>query len=385
VFVQNIGISNYFINQKSTQLITLPIFADINLYNMSFSWLFRLRGDLTPNQKVILTTAGLGFILLLWSLLTMGEEPILPKHVFPQPWKVLTAFKTLYVENELIKNLSRSIGLNLGGYIKAILYAIPIGFAIGLVPMFRGAFQKVVDAIRFLPLTALTTLFIVWFGIFVEAKINFLAFGIFIYLLPIVIQRIDEVDDVYLKTVHTLGASYWQTITTVYFPSVISRLSDDIRILTAISWTYIIVAETNADDGGIGSLMYKAGQRFARVDVTVACLVIIMLFGVFQDKVFAYLDRKFFPYKYQIKNTYEGRGELKTVSLFDAVFDYVITLLTWLFLGIYILFTINEFSPFLENIRPLSYLFGDALWTIHVIFGLILAYQLNSLYHKFTR
>lgn len=352
---------------------------------MSFSWLFRLRGDLTPNQKVILTTAGLGFILLIWSILTMGEEPFLPKHVFPQPLKVLTAFKTLYVENELIKNLCRSIGLNLGGYIKAILYAIPIGFAIGLVPMFRGAFQKVVDAIRFLPLTALTTLFIVWFGIFVEAKINFLAFGIFIYLLPIVIQRIDEVDDVYLKTVHTLGASYWQTITTVYFPSVISRLSDDIRILTAISWTYIIVAETNADDGGIGSLMYKAGQRFARVDVTVACLVIIMLFGVFQDKVFAYLDRKFFPYKYQIKNTYDGSGELKTVSLFDAVFDYAIALSTWLFLGIYVLFTINEFSPFLGNVRPLSYLFGDALWTIHVIFGLILIYQLNSLYHKFTR
>ncbi|HMU04971.1 MAG TPA: ABC transporter permease subunit [Saprospiraceae bacterium] len=352
---------------------------------MSFSWLFRLRGDLTPKQKAILTTAGLVFILIIWHILTMGEEPIIPKNFFPQPLKVRSAYYELIRDKELIKNLCRSIGLNLGGYLKAILYAIPLGFAIGLVPMFRGAFQKVVDTVRFLPLTALTAMFILWYGSGVEAKINFLAFGIFIYLLPIVVQRIDEVDDVYLKTVHTLGANYWQTITTVYFPSVVSRLSDDIRILTAISWTYIIVVETNADDGGIGSLMFRAGQRFARVDVTFACLVIIMLFGVFQDKIFVNLDKKFFPYKYQIKNTYEGRSELKKVSLFVSILDYVKSLATWLSLGIYILLIINESSPFSGSILPLSYLFGDALWTIHVIFGLILVYQLNSLYQKFTR
>jgi NitT/TauT family transport system permease protein len=295
---------------------------------------------------------------------------------------VYHAFGELFYNNELIMNLCRSIGLNLGGYIKAILYAIPVGFLIGLVPLFRGAFQRMVDAIRFLPLTALTGLFIIWFGIYAEQKINFLAFGIFIYLLPIVIQRIDEVDDVYLKTVHTLGAGYWQTIWTVYVPSVISRLSDDIRILTAISWTYIIVAETSADQGGIGSLIYRAGQRLGRVDITIACLIIIMLVGVFQDKIFAYLDRKFFPYKYQIKDSYDGRKSLKTVTALDAVFDYIISLSTWIFIALYILLTINEISPFLANFRPLSYLFGDALWTIHVIFGLMLIYQLYHLYQK---
>ncbi len=352
---------------------------------MSVSWLFKLRGELSSRQKVFLGLGGVLFVLLCWILLTMGEQPILPKHVFPNPLSVFYAFGDLYSNNELIMNLCKSIGLNLGGYIKAIAYAIPAGFAIGLVPLLRGAFQKMVDAIRFLPLTALTALFILWYGIYVEAKINFLAFGIFIYLLPIVIQRIDEVDDVYLKTVHTLGASYWQTIRTVYFPAVVSRLSDDIRILTAISWTYIIVAETNADQGGIGSLMYRTGQRFARVDVTIACLILIMLFGVFQDKVFAYLDRKFFPYKYQAKDTYTGTGSLKKVSMLDAVFDFIISLITWLFIGIYLLFIFNEWYPFIGDVKPLSYLFGDALWTIHVIFTCIVIYQLYALYKKIVQ
>jgi NitT/TauT family transport system permease protein len=298
---------------------------------------------------------------------------------------VFYAFKDLYVENELIMNIGKSIGLNLGGYFKAILYALPLGFLIALVPLLRGAFQKLIDAIRFIPLTALTGLFIIWFGIFVDAKINFLAFGIFIYLIPIVIQRVDEVDDVYLKTVQTLGASYWQTITSVYIPSVLSRLSDDIRILTAISWTYIIVAETNADQGGIGSLIFRTGQRLGRVDKTFACLIIIMLIGVFQDKLFAYLDRKFFPYKYQVKDSYDSRNELKSVSLMDVVFDFIMVIFTWLFIASYVILMINEFRPFIGGVKPLTYLFGDALWTIHVIFGLILFYQFRLLYKKYFR
>ena len=351
---------------------------------MTSSWLFKLRGELTKGQKIILGVSGFIFLIIIWAIFTGGEKPIIPKAIFPHPLRVLSAFRELYVENELFMNVCKSIGLNLGGYIKAIGYALPVGFAIGLIPMLRGAFQKMVDAVRFLPLTALTGLFIIWFGIYSEQKINFLAFGIFIYLLPIVIQRIDEVDDVYLKTVHTLGANYWQTIRTVYMPAVISKLSDDIRILTAISWTYIIVAETSADQGGIGSLIYRTGQRLGRVDKTVACLILIMVIGMFQDKVFAYLDRKFFPYKYQIQETYDAKNSLKQVSLLDAVWDFVIILLTWLFIGIYILFTVNEWTSVLGDVKPLTYLFGDALWTIHVVFALILLYQLRNLYLKFA-
>ena len=229
-------------------------------------WAIRLRGELSRHQRIILMLGGLFFLLLLWVVMTSGDNSILPPNIFPSPTRVLYAFRDLYVENQVVKHAGRSIGLNLGGYVKAILYAVPIGFALGLIPLFRGAFQSIVDSIRFLPLTALTMMFVVWYGIASESKINFLAFGIFIYLLPIIIQRIDEVEDVYLKTVRTLGATSWQTIRTVYLPSVLSRLSDDIRILTAISWTYIIVAENVADqgEGGLGSLIYKTGQRMGR-------------------------------------------------------------------------------------------------------------------------
>ncbi|MFZ1705812.1 MAG: hypothetical protein WAT79_15815, partial [Saprospiraceae bacterium] len=131
--------------------------------------------------------------------------------------------------------------------------------------------------------------------------------------------------------------------------------------------------------------IFRTGQRMGRIDKTFACLIIILMIGIFQDKIFSYLDRKFFPYKYQMKATYEGK-DLKRISELDIIVDFVITVLTWVFIGLYVILVVNEFYPLfssvLGNTKPLSYLFGDAQWTIHVIFFLVLGYQLLYFFNK---
>ncbi|HMQ60794.1 MAG TPA: ABC transporter permease subunit, partial [Flavilitoribacter sp.] len=137
----------------------------------------------------------------------------------------------------------------------------------------------------------------------------FLAFGILVYLLPVVVQRIDEVEDVYIKTVFTLGAKTWQTIRSVYLPSVMSRLIDDIRVLTAISWTYIIIAELLNRQGGLGGLIYLK-QRQGQVDKLFAILIIIVAIGYIQDRLFVYFDKRLFPHKYY-KSALKGLTEVE--------------------------------------------------------------------------
>jgi NitT/TauT family transport system permease protein len=163
--------------------------------------------------------------------------------------------------------------------------------------MFRELFGKPVDALRFVPLTALTGLFIAWFGIDMNMKVQFLAFGIIVYLLPVVMQRINEVDKVYPQTSYTLGAIKWQTIKSVYFPAVMSKVSDDIRVLTAISWTYIIVPEMINSNGGIGALIFKSARQ-SRLDKVFAILILIVIIGFLQDRLFKFLDKIIFPHKY---------------------------------------------------------------------------------------
>jgi len=304
--------------------------------------LFELGGKLNQKWSLLLGFAGLALFILVWWLLAEalsidrpvveGFDPRLPSSVIsedssatkinldsiaradsalfanakefvkvypllPAPGQVVKSYPPLIQNDALVKETGRSVWRNLQGYFWAIIVAIPLGFLVGLLPLFRGLLSKQVDALRYLPLTALTGLFILWFGIEDQMKVAFLAFGIIVYLLPVVVQRIDEVEDVYLKTVFTLGANSWQTIRSVYLPAVMSKLMDDIRVLTAISWTYIIIAELLNRDGGIGSLIYIKARQ-GQVDRVFAILLVIILIGFIQDRLFVYMDRRFFPHKY---------------------------------------------------------------------------------------
>jgi len=314
---------------------------------MNFKNLFELRGELDSKQRITLTIIGSVILILLWfgfaellskevitqndtiefsslsdankiyyesdSLLVASYSKLekLPVEelnnyglvknkvypLLPSPIKVIKSFPELNKDDDIIGNTFFSIKLNLLGYLLAILVAIPIGFLLGLVPLFRGLFSKIVDSYRFIPLTAVTGIFIMWLGLGNQMKVSFLAFGIIVYLIPVVVQRIDEVQKVYINTVFTLGATAWQTIKTVYIPYVLSKVIDDIRVLTAISWTYITIVEMLNKGGGIGELIWTA-KRQSRIDKAFAILIIIVIIGVLQDRLFLLIDKMLFPFKH---------------------------------------------------------------------------------------
>lgn len=260
--------------------------------------LFELRGEIPKIQKMIIGIVGFVLLILSWHLLTTNNEDI--QALIPAPYSVLVSFVELHYEDFLLENSWISIWRNFNGYFKAIIYAIPVGFIIGLFPLFRALFSKYVNAIRFIPLAATTGIFIIWYGIDEEVKVNFLAFGIFVYLLPIVVQRIDGVEKVYMQTAKTMGASKWQTIRTVFIPAVFSRVFDDVRVIVAISWTYIVIAELINNKGGLGVIIHTAARQ-SRIDKVFAILFVIVIIGILQDAMFKWLDKILFPHKYTNK------------------------------------------------------------------------------------
>jgi NitT/TauT family transport system permease protein len=355
--------------------------------------MFELRGKLTNRQSLGLGIAGVVLILLLWWVLAEvfsqqipvveGFNTELPsalnsdslanaatrdsilradslklanatefKKIYPMvplPSDVVRSYPSLVQKDKLFANALRSIWLNLQGYFWAIFWCVPLGLLTGLLPLFRGLFSKPVDALRYLPLTALIGVFIIWFGIYDEMKVAFLAFGIIVFLLPTVIQRVDEVENVYLSTVFTLGASKWQTVKTVYLPAVLSRLIKDIRVLTAVSWTYIIVAEyINKDGGGLGTLIYIK-RRLQQVPEMFAIILIIVLTGFLQDMIFVYLSRRLFPHRFY-KTTFNGNLEVKY--------------------GIYVLFGLFALAVFLQMFVP-GFTNLDTIALIGALAGLI--------------
>lgn len=263
---------------------------------MSLDRFFALRGKLPERTKLLIELSGALLFLIAWQLIVQHFH--IRRSIMPSPLQVAGSFRELWYDDALLRNLAYSFKLNVMGYIEAAAIAFLLGFPMGLYPFCRAMTERLTTALRFLPLTALIGCFMLWFGISHNMKIQFLTTGIVVYLLPVVVQRIDEVQQVYVDTVKTLGATRWKTICSVFIPDVVSRLSDDVRVLVAISWTYIIIAEViNLGDGGVGAMAYRAA-RMSRVDKVFAIVLVILLVGWIQDRVWVWLDRKIFPHKY---------------------------------------------------------------------------------------
>jgi len=141
------------------------------------------------------------------------------------------------------------------------------------------------------------------FGLGLNLKVQFLAFGIFVYLLPAIVQRIDEIKtDSHLQalqmTMKTLNATTWQSLRHFYIPSVLSRFFPDVINLVAVSWTYIVIAEMLNAQGGLGYLIYLASNRSSHIEQVYAVIILIILIGLLQDRLLKWLDRAFFRFKY---------------------------------------------------------------------------------------
>lgn len=258
--------------------------------------MFHIGGEISPKQSMLISTIGFFSLILIWHCVTVFAH--VSTSILPSPFKVLLSFKDLWTDYFIVHNTWFSIKLNLYGYLEAIIISIPIGFLLGLIPFFRSLISKYFDALRFLPLPAVTGIFIAWFGIEITMKTHFLAFGIMLYLIPVIVQRIDEIEETHIQTIKTLGAGPWMKIKHLYFPYIVSKISDDIRVLVAISWTYIIIAELINKEGGVGALIFTATKQ-SRTDMVFAILIIIVMIGYLQDLLFKKLDRFLFPFKHE--------------------------------------------------------------------------------------
>ena len=262
---------------------------------------FQPNGEISKKEASVIGIIGAVLLIIVWYLVTVSGEVISPG-ILPNPVKVVKSIPILFEKHHLLQNIWYTVSLNLSGYLIAVVLALPLGFLIGMIPMFNSLFRKYFEALRYLPLPTVSGIFISIFGLAFGMKAFFLAFGIFIFALPSVIGKVLDLqnpanvkDNVYLQTAKTMGMSNWQTFKYVYFPYVMEKVYDDIRSLVAISYTYVVIAESLNKVGGIGA-MISTFTRQSRTPEVYALLFIIVMIGLLQDKVFQWMKPVLFPH-----------------------------------------------------------------------------------------
>jgi NitT/TauT family transport system permease protein len=254
----------------------------------------QVREPVTYHRARVLAVAGVLAFLAGWCALSYLD--LVPTVILPSPTEVLRAFPVLHFEEALVRSAMWSLYRVFMGFAIASAVAIPLGLLMGTFPPVKHFLAPLVDPLRFLPISALVPLFLVWFGIEEAMKIMLLFVGIVVYLLPLVVEAVENVDDVYLQTATTLGASRWQLVRHVLIPGSLPAIGEAMRVMNGIGWTYVILAEIVNARYGLGHLITVAGKR-SHVDQIFAGVIVILVIGVITDWIIRMVNQRLFSWK----------------------------------------------------------------------------------------
>jgi NitT/TauT family transport system permease protein len=255
--------------------------------------LLTIRKDTSRTTKLILAAAAWALVVLIWSLITHWQ--LISSYVFPSPMEVLRAFGPLFSEHGLLSNVYAS-WLRIGqAFLWCAVIALPLGLMMASFRWFYDLVNPVAAPMRSMPTTAFLPAFIGLFGIDETMKVAFLWFGMFFYLLAVVVEEVNRVDTSLLETAYTLGAKRYQVIWLMFrasFPGIFSSF----RILYDIGWTYVILAEIVNRKKGVGAMVQSA-YEFHQPELVYAGIIAIGVAAFLFRALLTLSEKLLFPWR----------------------------------------------------------------------------------------
>jgi NitT/TauT family transport system permease protein len=227
-------------------------------------------------------------LLGLWCLVTYGG--LVRTDFLPPPHAVIAAAVRFGADGRLFVDIWASVRVILLGFVISSLLAVPLGILMGSFRIVQAAIEPTINFIRYLPVTSMIPLLILWVGIGIEQKVAVIIIGTFFQQIVLIADVASQVSRDLINVSYTLGATRRQVVTRVLIPATLPGVVDTLRITMGWAWTYLVVAELVAANTGLGYLSLQAMRGF-RVDVIFLAILIIGLLGMIMDFTFRGLRR----------------------------------------------------------------------------------------------
>jgi taurine transport system permease protein len=244
-----------------------------------------------------ISTLTLAGVLLLWWAVTASEliEPLF----LPSPGAVLDKAWLLATQGYMDATLWQHLGASLGriglALIFAVLFAIPVGIAIGHNRIAQGILDPLIEFYRPIPPLAYLPLIVIWCGIGETSKVLLIYLAIFAPIAIATATGVRNVDPARLRAAQSLGATRAQLIRHVIVPSALPEILTGIRIGLGVGWSTLVAAELIAATSGLGFMVQSAAQ-FLVTDVVVLGILVIALIAFGLEMGLRALQRRLVPW-----------------------------------------------------------------------------------------
>ena len=235
-----------------------------------------------------------GFVVLILAVWEI-TGPFISPIFFTYPSKIATAFVELTVSGELPHFLGQSLEVMIYGLLFAVVVGIPLGVAMARIRRLDWALDLPLNALYATPMVAVVPLLVLWFGIYLKAKIIVVfLFAVF----PVVIntyQGVRECDKGLLEVARSYRSSEWLIWRDVLLPFALPYITAGVRLAIGRGLVGMVIAEFYTTITGLGFMITRYANVF-EMDKTFVPVIVLMILGVSLTSMLKWLERGIAPW-----------------------------------------------------------------------------------------
>ncbi len=234
----------------------------------------------------------IGFIaifIVAWQI-AANREMINTFH-FSSPLEIFKDLIILFKTGEIWPNISITLGVSILGLLYGTVAGVVVAFLFGNFQILSKIFDPILVGLYGLPKLALGPLFIIWFGIGIEAKIFMSAIMVFFLVFFNAYAGFRSTDINLLNTLRLMGASKFQIIMKVTLPSCIPWIAASLRAGAGSAVMGTIVGEYLGSNRGLGWMVQSAGGVY-NITRVLSCISILFFLMSIIDSLLKHVEKK---------------------------------------------------------------------------------------------
>lgn len=254
---------------------------------------FQPKQPIARNLYLAFSISGFALILLAWLLVTYAGwvNPIF----LPSPLSILHTGWNMARSGELLENTVASVSTIFTGFALAAVLAVPLGILMGSFKFVEAFIEPLGNFIRYLPVSAMIPLLILWLGIGRIEKVAVIFIGTFFQLIFLIADVSANISKELLESAYTQGARKRDVVRRVLIPAAMPGIFDNLRMTLGWAWTYLIVAELVSAQRGLGYMILQS-MRGLDTEAIFVGLGVIGLLGLITDQSFKLLTHLLLPW-----------------------------------------------------------------------------------------
>ena len=219
----------------------------------------------------------------------------LPKALFAPPSAVIGRLAAMIADGSLPLALLGAVQHMLVGYLLAVVVAIPVGILVGRSAAVATAVEPVLNAIYAIPPVALVPFFVIWFGLYFEARVALVFAMCFFEILINVLQGVRNIDHGLLDAARSLDVRGFALDRKVVIAAAAPFIFTGLRVGIGRAVNAMITAELFFSAVNLGQMLKTSSNAFDTASVF-AIIFVVSLFGLACQEGMRLVERWVMPW-----------------------------------------------------------------------------------------